>query len=336
MQINWLADKFDPYSGYGRMGVYLVRELLKCGVTVTPAFLSMLETPAWLRDLMYRVNFNNITITLAFGEFLPAVPGRHWGFTMYEDTSIPEGWAEIINSNCERLLVPCEHNAETFAGAGVKVPIHVVHGGTDPDEFPVLPRGESRPYTFMCSGDGGERKGIDVAWSAFSRAFEGVEDVRLIIKCKTSSMSGIYTDAFEESDSRIRLWKEDVDDLVSVYRQADCYVFPSYGEGWGMPPREAAMMGLPVITTRWSGLEVGIDQWAIPLNEYEMRGSRLLTKNACWAIPSIDECAKKMRWCYEHPDEARTFGTMAARWLREHQTWAHSAKRIVELLEIYS
>ncbi len=336
MQINWLGDRFDSYSGYGRMGQYLVRELLKLGVTVAPMVLPMLDQPTWLRDLMYRVDFNNITISLLYGAFIPELEGRQWGFTMYEDTSIPNGWAEIINSRCERLLVPCEHNAETFKGAGVSVPIHVVHGGTDPDEFPVSPRFESRPYTFMCLADGGERKGFDVAWLAFYEAFQGVDDVRLIIKCRENGMLGLDTDAFEKSDPRIRLWREDVDDMPSVYRSADCYVFPSFGEGWGMPPREAAMMGLPVLATRWSGLEVGLDDWAIPIEEYELVPSRLATKNACWAMPNYIEVAKKMRWCYDNPDAARAVGTMAARWLRANQTWTQSAERIVDLLEEYS
>lgn len=336
MEINWLGDGFNQYTGYGRMGAYFIRELSALGVAVTPILATALDAPSWLSACLHEGNFEHITISLMYGEHFRKINGRQWGFTMYEDTSIPPGWAEIINQTCERLLVLCEHNAETFANAGVEVPIHVVYGGTDPNEFPLVERRAERPYTFVCVGDSGMRKGVDVAWQAFNRAFPNGEDVRLIIKTRANGMRGVMTESFHDWDNRIEVWKEDVDDIADVYRRADCFVFPSFGEGWGMPPREAAMMGLPVITTNWAGLAVGIDHWALSVNEYDMRPSHLKTKDAEWAVPHVGAVAEHMRWCYDHQDESKAFGLSASQWLRENQTWTHSAQQIVDLLEDYS
>ena len=38
-----------------------------------------------------------------------------------------------------------------------------------------------------------------------------------------------------------------------LYASADVFVLPSRGEGWGRPHVEAMAMGLPIITTNWSG-----------------------------------------------------------------------------------
>jgi glycosyltransferase involved in cell wall biosynthesis len=38
------------------------------------------------------------------------------------------------------------------------------------------------------------------------------------------------------------------------YKAGDAVVLPTRGEGWGRPQVEAMAMGLPVISTNWSGI----------------------------------------------------------------------------------
>jgi len=332
MKINWVGNGFDIYSGYGRMGAYYVRELCALGIEVVPTPIQALTAPDWMRSMLTTFDEDTLTISLTTPPLFPKSVKRQWAFTMYEDTSIPEGWADIINETCERLIVLCEHNADTFKQAGVSVPIHVVHGGTDPVEFPLIVERPKRPYTFICLGDRGVRKGVEQVWRAFFEAFGDTdEDVRLLIKIREGSQSAVQYATF--ADERIQVWKEDVEHISDVYREGDCFVFPSYGEGWGMPPREAAMMGLPVIATDWSGLSVGIDEWAIPLRDFKLVPSHLKTKNGQWAMVNHLEVADKMRWCYENQDKARLVGRNASRWLREHQTWTHSAQKLKALIK---
>jgi glycosyltransferase involved in cell wall biosynthesis len=46
----------------------------------------------------------------------------------------------------------------------------------------------------------------------------------------------------------------DQKDLINIYEQADVFVFPSYYEGFGIPPIEAMMAGTPVVTSREASL----------------------------------------------------------------------------------
>jgi glycosyltransferase involved in cell wall biosynthesis len=43
-------------------------------------------------------------------------------------------------------------------------------------------------------------------------------------------------------------------DFPRFYKAGDALVLPTRGEGWGRPQVEAMAMGLPVISTNWSGI----------------------------------------------------------------------------------
>jgi glycosyltransferase involved in cell wall biosynthesis len=139
-------------------------------------------------------------------------------------------------------------------------------------------------------------------------------------------------------DMRIEVWQEDVEDMQAVYSAADCFVFPSFAEGWGMPPREAALTGLAVIVTDYSGLAVGNEHWAFPLKTYQMvvadaAQNTYRHPDARWAQVDVDELAEQMRYIYEHPDESKAFGKEAAAWLAANQTWQHTAENLKVLIE---
>ncbi len=95
------------------------------------------------------------------------------------------------------------------------------------------------------------------------------------------------------------------------------------------------MMGLTALVTPYSGNAVGVEEAAIPLRNYKLVESMLDYSHGQWAQPDQDEVAEKMRWCYEHQAEARQKGLQAAAWLRENQTWDHSAKALLKLLEAH-
>lgn len=338
-QLNWAAYNFAPHDGYGRYAMHMVRALSRLGVAVRPVLLGQLALPGWLQRLG-GVDLSRLTVTCTPPYMLRGLPGRQWALSMTEGTRLPVGWADKLNETCERVIVPCEHNRRAFVDSGVEVPVHVVPGGTSPEEFPVLECGPRRPYTFLALADRGSRKGWIEVWEAFYRTFgspQDTPDVRLLIKTRPHANSLIDRIAGACTDPRVSFWREDVGMPADLYAAADCVAIPSHSEGWGMPHREAAMMGLPVIATRYSGLEDGIDHWAaVVIEKYRIEPVPEIYAQYVagdWARPDVDELAAALRWCYEHPDEAARRGQRAAWWLRRNQTWERSAQALLQLIE---
>lgn len=330
MKLNFLTYTFDNRDGYGRQGRLLMRGLYRRGVDVMPLSTDMLEWETWILRLM-GVDFSRLTIGIMSAGAFTGIPGRQWGISMFESTKLPDGWVEIIGDHLERLIVPCEWNAEVFRANGVPnhVPIHVVRAGIDPHEFPYLRRTlGDRPFTFMALGDRGMRKGDDIVWTAFFKAFDTKKDnVRLLVKSRAGNHRQMD---LTRNPKWLSMWREDVTNMADVYHQVDCFVFPTRGEGWGLPAREAASTGLPVIATRFGGTAVDIDQWGIPLEQYAMVPSVLEGE---WAEPNLDEVIAKMRWVYDHQDEAMAIGQRASAWLQANQTWEHAADELIDLVE---
>jgi glycosyltransferase involved in cell wall biosynthesis len=327
MRFNLLGN-FDAYTGYGRHSVHLARALTHLGVSVRPMPYGTWEMPSDLQRLL-GIGYDVLTIALIAAQDFPSLPGRMWGYSMWETTVPPEEQVKNINQTCTRFIVPASWLIEVYQEAGVTRPMHVLPEGVDPAEFPLIERPlEDRPYTFLCLGDRSGRKGDDQVWSAFFKAFPDTDDVRLVIKCTSNNHQGLN---MTNSDPRLSLWREDVSSMLDVYAHADCFVFPSTGEGWGLPAREAASTGLPVLATNWSGLtEGGIENYAIPIDYTLVDAPGLLGQ---WAHAKEDDLVYWMRWCFENRELAQNKGRNASNWLHANQTWKQSAEALVELVE---
>ena len=119
MNINWLAYKFLPFDGYGRYGMSIIRALVRKGIGVRPGTTDeLIDMPDWMQ-MLAGWNWTNLTIQCLPGHCLIQRPGRHWIWTMTEDSSVPKKWVEMINSNAAALIVPCEHNKIAFMEQGV-------------------------------------------------------------------------------------------------------------------------------------------------------------------------------------------------------------------------
>jgi glycosyltransferase involved in cell wall biosynthesis len=71
--------------------------------------------------------------------------------------------------------------------------------------------------------------------------------------------------------------QQESDDLPILYNGAECFVYPSYSEGWTSPPLEAMACGTPVITSNVSSLPETAGDAALLVNpdDYKEIGSAL-------------------------------------------------------------
>lgn len=344
MKLNWIGW-YDPYEGYGRFSSHMVRALQGMQIAVQHLMPGDTGRPQWMLKQM-GVDWDALTISCLPPYELQPVPGRHWLYTMTEGSELPMGWADYIDEcQVERLIVPCQANANTFRRGGVTVPIHVIHGGTDPNEFPLYTgvHFPNRPFTVLCLADRASRKGWMEVWRAFYAAFgpstTGDKDVRLVVKCRPDGNDAITAlMRANNRDPRIVFQEEDMPNPYDIYAQADVVALPSRFEGWGMPHREAAMMGVPVITQVYSGMDDGhTEKWSIALRHGRVERIPVEDNSFIggeWMRADINELAGALRWCYENYDAAKRWhGDRAAAWLRNNQTWQHAANNLIALVE---
>lgn len=341
MTINWISY-YAHYDGYGRFSARLVKQMQEFGLDVLPITVEDTEKPKWMLDQM-RVDWNNLSITCHQPFNVPKVKGKHWLYTMCEGSQISKALVKAIHKcGVELILVPSQFCKDVYEDSGVKIPIKVVPLGTDPEEFPMRTVDNSRPYTFLALSDRGDRKGWQEVYYAFYKAFgsktDGIKDVRLIIKSlpKSNRIVDLIARA-KDMDPRISVERNIYDDMSDFFNKGDCFAIPSRCEGWGMPHREAAMMGLEVLTQKFSGMDDGhLDKWAYIVGGGKMtpippgrRGSRSCGE---WMIADIQRLADAMLYCYNEPDQALTRGKKARAWLSGNQTWQDAAAGMIELL----
>ena len=280
---------------------------------------------------------DRLTVAMCTPDWLPEIHApKIIVFTMFEATRLPTGWVEYLNRKASAVIVPCTWNAESFKANGVTVPIHICKLGIETRDYGYIERLHvNRPYTFLWSGTPDKRKGWDVAYKAFCKAFAGDPQAKLILHFR-QPING--NPQFDDANVETMIGMLSHEKQKQLLSRADCYVFPSRGEGWGSPPREASATGLPTITTRYGGLAEDIDYWAIPLSikseskaEYGSWGCDL----GLWGEPDEGECAELMRWVFEHRNSAAYHARGYAHWLANYANYDITAKRLIEIVSQY-
>lgn len=334
MNIHTRAN-IDPLDSYGLIACELARHLCRAGVNTNIVSLGKRDMPHQAADIAEIVS--QPVEPSEGGIFLgwptnyhkyDVKPGRRIALTMHESTKIPAGWAEVLNE-MDAVITPARFSKRVLQEGGVTAPIHVVPLGIGEVFQPhYRKQDQDRPFTFLAFADRGDRKNFHAAEQAFVRAFGRSMKYRLLLKARS-----IGAKHLNPLNPNIDIIYQDMSEqeLYELYCSCDCLVFPSRGEGWGFPPREAAATGLPVIATNWSGLADDIDVWGIPL-DYEMvtaewrdvlpfRGQDL----GQWAEPSIDHLTELMKCVVEMNTLYRLRAHQAARSMHSLYSWSKLA-----------
>lgn len=363
--INWFGP-IGP-SGYGRFTRFMIPALESLGhnTNILPIYSSELANPNLENEIAKHINpFDDMILNADIGIRLSiANPSDAVGFNgkkrviynMLEVDKIPPFWVKSLNT-VDRVWVPSAWMKEVYINSGVKVPISVVPGGVDTSIFneyraPIIPKNENDNYRFLFVGKWEYRKGVDVLLKAFSEEFKKGEKVELIV----------MADSIKQFTPNFNIYKEIVDlnlpqdraqfkiiegmipdykEMGRLYTSADCFVKPTRGEGWNLPLIEAMSCGLPSITTNWSAhTEFANDKNAYMLNDYELvpainekQISQNYLKFGKWANPSIKELREKMRYVFEHQDEAKALGKKASNDMN-NWTWKKAAEKATEAIE---
>lgn len=117
------------------------------------------------------------------------------------------------------------------------------------ERFRPVEVGAGEPYV-LCVGTLEPRKNLIGAVRAFEAVSRDFPDHRLVVVggrgWKDDRLEGVLRSSPARIDRRGRVSEED---LVRLYSGADCFLFPTLGEGFGFPLLEAMACGAPVVAS---------------------------------------------------------------------------------------
>ena len=162
---------------------------------------------------------------------------------------------ELIDRST-RVLVPTEFvGAEVVMTFGV-MPAKVSVTGLGCDHIVrTLPPGKieraKEPYILTVSRVDGRKNHLRILQAFEQLVKEGLPH-RWVISGTAGFGAEVFERALENSPAKNRVeWRRNVSDseLPMLYAEADCFVFPSLSEGFGLPPLEAMACGTPVVSS---------------------------------------------------------------------------------------
>jgi glycosyltransferase involved in cell wall biosynthesis len=270
------------------------------------------------------------------------------GFATFETYEPPEHWVKILNTN-NAVICPSKFNEKVFRHAGVTQPIfHIPHCIDTKLYYPnVKAERVSEAFTFLFFGTWKDRKGVKQLIEAWCREFDSSDNVHLLLKTDRITMSqrdidkikrevGLEKD-FAPISYETRVLNEEA--IPLLIKKADCLICPTLGEGFGLPGLQAMALGVPVVTTNYSGCQ----DYATPETATLIEPSGFIVfgdvdkipqfKNKKWAHITPESVAKAMRYVVQNVEAVRRKANLAAAFVASEFSYEATVKRFDTMLD---
>lgn len=281
---------------------------------------------------------------------LPRAPMTLLANYAWEESGYPTGWVREFNWRLDALTVCSPLTKKILRDAGVKRPIAVVGNGVEQlaEVTPAAPAGISlgQPgrFRFLHVSSCLPRKGVDVLLEAFGQAFSAADPVTLVIK----SVPG-EANVAPACLARLKAARHDYPEVVLIdadwpdaalawlYTQCQAFVLTPRAEGFGLPIAEAALYGLPTITSAFGGQRCLVDEsngFLVP-GRFARSQSHLGIADSLWFEPDVAALARTLRHVATLPEhELKARATRLAERLRKHYVWPAVARRTRTAVEM--
>jgi len=243
MPVTWATDYFGLGNAYGYSlhNRHARAAIQRAGVTLrADAAVAIHVCPAHL--------------------FAPIPGRRNILYTAWETEDLPPRFVAQIR-RADAVVVTASFLLPVMRRCVPEVPAYLCPLGVEAAAFPACRRRRElgRPFRFLWVGAPNARKGWELILQAW-RVFAGDRRFELYLKTTvTAAVTRVDNVIFDSRDySRA--------ELAALYRSAHAFLFPSFGEGFGLTMAEAMATGLPVIFTPWSSLtDLADESCAYPL-----------------------------------------------------------------------
>lgn len=232
---------------------------------------------------------------------------------VYETYDPPAYWKDILNKS-NAVIVPSWFNYRILDNMGIKSDLYRVPHCIDFNKYNITVE-KTRNYkefSFLFFASWKERKGGKELIEAYFSEFDINDNVRLVLKTDCLKAKKYISDLqkeYKKKDLPPISFENNIlkdNELPGFFRSFDCLVLPTKGEGFGLPVLQSLAVGVPVITTNFSGLkDIVNNNNAILIDPEGFVIKRQMDNypqfsNRKWAFLSIESIREKMRYVYNN------------------------------------
>ena len=247
------------------------------------------------------------------------------GMTYWETNRLPSYWIDYCN-NMNEIWTTSKAMKDVFVNSGITKPVYNFELGVDPKIYFPKEQFIKGTFKFLSMGSPSTRKNSQMAVDAFLKVFGRDDRYELIYKSNGPQDARIYINGsmYPLDHPRIKVINHEVTDkeLGDIYDSANCLLYPTSGEGWGLIPFQAIAKGIPTIctnalaTTEFANMSVPLDfKWGTKnmFGIYENAGE--------WAEPDFDDLCDKMLYVVQSYKTICNKTYQNAEFINQNMTW---------------
>jgi len=205
------------------------------------------------------------------------------------------------------------------------------------------PSADGRPFRWLWNAAPHPRKGYPIISKVWSELFHDVQHCEFYVKTTMPDPQDpgrVERNGNLIFDSR----RLPMSEYVDLYYSAHGFLYPSWGEGFGLTVAEAMASGLPVVSTAVTGhgdfvneaTAFVIDTMKADIEAKDQRGSIRPDGAYTYDIPLALSCAIQMGRVMSDYQSARKKARRAATLIHQQYRWDIFNRRIAEIIAKYS
>ncbi len=181
--------------------------------------------------------------------------GKNYLYTFFERDKLPQKEVSALNERVTGIFVACDYSLDVLRNSGYNGKLFKVHPGIDLNTFTKTGNvGVADDiFRFLAVGKWELRKGYDILYEAYNRAFDSTDKVELhiaatnLVQCpgfNGAEVTRQWSNYFKTSKNRIIIHERfnTQGELCSLMNRCDCGVFLSRSEGWNLEVAEMLVL----------------------------------------------------------------------------------------------
>jgi len=245
--------------------------------------------------------------SLIYHHGMPSKQPPHWmngrhviGYWVCESSEANADYKAAMDAHTQ-IWTASEASAEALRAIGSKTPVYVVPHAVDVPGYHITRAQRDTLTTLFAFSPPMERKNPEALIRTWQKAFNGVQNARLIVKTRGAPPSlKRMLELVCSEDSRVEIINADLDEeaLAALYARADIWCSMQRAGAFELHIAQAAAHGLPIITTDVGGPKDYLTTGAavfVPGVEIQPLQDCELNKAGVWYEPDAEAVVTALR-----------------------------------------